>query len=628
MYGLLVRWMITLSALTISRIFFLVRYGPWVGISVGQGIQAAIWGLRWDWTTATYLTLPLWIGIFSHKLQRSLWLLILSVAWAWEMIDLGYFAYSQHRSNADLWQVLSVWDEMKSLFFFYLKDFWGLVALWLVGLIFFSKIEKNLQRRLASQKKLLRYSFLLLPIYILGLRGGLQVRPLSLVDAYLPNCTFCGVFVYPSTFSLIKSLDQDPLPRLDRGSLPEALKYVSPLRPPSPSPFPKLPNIVLLIIESLSAEYLDSQLVPFIDSLRKQGQSVKDFYSASTRSAEGIPAILGGIPTWAGEAFIFSRYADLPIESLPLLLKKQGYTSVFFHGGYNGTMGLESFCRKIHFDAYYGLNEYPYKIDYQGGWGVPDGPFLEFFAEKISKLPEPFFAVCFTLSTHHPYTVPENYPAPRHPIEATLQYTDRALRKFFSLYKHSASYSNTLFVLTADHPGPVLNPDYYALPQNRKVPIILFHPTLSIPPLRSIGSQIDILPTLAQVAAYPDTFFALGESLWDTTYNWAPIPINPSTFGAVDKNQFISLTLEELPNASDNLAKHLRAHLIIYYTALTQNALTYKRWKKKYTFNTCANGCGSFSRFLPLKGPTIPQKIRAPCPSVLFKTPIKKLFFF
>ncbi|MGQ9863335.1 MAG: LTA synthase family protein [Bacteroidia bacterium] len=605
MYGLLVRWMVTLCALMVGRVLFLVRYGPMEGISAEQGLQAALWGLRWDWTTATYLTLPLWIGIFSDRLQRGIWLVFFSLAWGWEIMDLGYYAYSHHRSNADMWQVLGLWDELQSLLTSYVRDFWGLIALWLVGVIALSKIEKNLLTLLPLEKKFFRYGlWLLLPVYVLGLRGGLQLRPLSPVDAYLPNCPTCGVFLYPSTFSLLKSLDQDPLPNLNLVPLSEAVTYEPPLKPPRPCPFTKQPNIVLLIIESLSEEYLHSQLLPFLDSLRKISQNVQYGYSASTRSAEGIPALVAGIPTWAGEAFIFSRYADLPIESLPGLLKKQGYTSAFFHGGHNGTMGLENFCKRIGFDAYYGLNQYPGKKNYPNSWGIPDKPFLRFFAQELTKFREPFFAVCFTLSTHHPYTVPDSsvYPAPRHPIEATLRYTDEALKDFFAEAARSPTYAHTLFVITADHPGPVLDPAYYPLPQQRRIPIMLFHPTETIPPLRHVGSQLDILPTLAQAAGYPDTFFALGKSLWDTTYGWAPIPIDYATYGAVDETQFVSMRLGAPPEPT-KLLRHLQAHLTIYHTALTHNALTSSYWEKSLISNYAPMGLALFPTLCLRKTP-------------------------
>src|SRR5690554_7662429 len=77
-------------------------------------------------------------------------------------------------------------------------------------------------------------------------------------------------------------------------------------------------------------------------------------------------------------------------------------------------------------------------------------------AESITnELQEPFLASLFTLSSHHPYFVPEehrgNLPDGPHPMAKSVAYADMSLRMFFDVAKKQPWYENTVFIICADH---------------------------------------------------------------------------------------------------------------------------------------------------------------------------------
>jgi hypothetical protein len=47
-------------------------------------------------------------------------------------------------------------------------------------------------------------------------------------------------------------------------------------------------------------------------------------------------------------------------------------------------MGFESFTRMAGYEKYVGRNEYPSDNDYDGTWGIYDGPFLQYFANETN----------------------------------------------------------------------------------------------------------------------------------------------------------------------------------------------------------------------------------------------------
>ena len=65
-------------------------------------------------------------------------------------------------------------------------------------------------------------------------------------------------------------------------------------------------------------------------------------------------------------------------------------------------MGFYSYCRKAGFDNYFGMEEYGNTVDFDGSWGVFDGPFMQYFANHLKEKQQPFFTTFFSLSSHPP----------------------------------------------------------------------------------------------------------------------------------------------------------------------------------------------------------------------------------
>jgi len=101
--------------------------------------------------------------------------------------------------------------------------------------------------------------------------------------------------------------------------------------------------------------------------------------------------------------------------------------------------------------------QYPRPNESDGHWGIPDEPYLHYFADQLNETPQPFCKVVFTLSSHHPYFVPEHYksvlPRGTMPIHQAVAYSDLSLKKFFEMVKSSKWYNNTIFLITAAIPS-------------------------------------------------------------------------------------------------------------------------------------------------------------------------------
>jgi phosphoglycerol transferase MdoB-like AlkP superfamily enzyme len=326
-------------------------------------------------------------------------------------------------------------------------------------------------------------------------------------------------------------------------------------RPESNKPLTK-ENVVIIILESFAREYigaLNPELeggnyegyTPFIDSLISVSLTFDVSLANGKKSIDAMPSILASVPSLE-TPYTISHYANNKINGLPELLKRKGYYTAFFHGAPNGSMGFDSFARVAGFDDYFGLDQYPDKSDFDGMWGVWDEPFLRFFASKMNDFKQPFMTSVFTVSSHHPFEVPEKYkgrftkgPAP---IVEVVGYTDYALRKFFEEVSLAPWFSNTLFVITADHTNESIHKEFQNNFGSYSIPVIFYKPGSELKGTRPrIAQQIDIMPTVLSYLNYDEEYIAFGNNLLDESYESFAFNTSGSTYHLYMKDHLLEM---------------------------------------------------------------------------------------
>lgn len=206
------------------------------------------------------------------------------------------------------------------------------------------------------------------------------------------------------------------------------------------------------------------------------------------------------------------------------ILGAEGYETAFFHGAQNGSMGFQAFAQKTGFQKYYGRTEYEEvkgTDDFDGTWAIWDEPFLQYYAEEMGKMKQPFMTAVFTASSHHPFAVPEKYkdvyPEEGIAMHKCIRYTDMAIGKFFDTCSKQPWFKNTIFVLTSDHTNMSDHAEYQANLGGFCSPIIIYDPSNPIGEVQDkIAQQIDILPTILGLLGYNKPYFGFGIDLLKT----------------------------------------------------------------------------------------------------------------
>jgi phosphoglycerol transferase MdoB-like AlkP superfamily enzyme len=458
-------------------------------------------------------------------------------------MDFVYYRFVDKRATADVFKTFEHETNMGKLFFRFLIDYWPatLFALtaWFLMVYLYNLVivEKPVKFNKVSYNSINILVIPLVSVLCIGAaRGGFRqsTQPITIGTAARFVDTPRDVAIVLNTpFSFFRTLDKKNLVKYEFFNDEMLKKLYDPVHKPSETkPFTNK-NVVVIILESFAREYIGSLnldldggtyngYTPFIDSLIHESLTFDVSIANGKKSIDAMPSILASVPSLE-IPYTISNYANNQIEGLPGLLKKKGYYSAYFHGAFNGSMGFEQFSRMAGFDEYFGLNQYPDKADFDGVWGVWDEPFFKFCGEKMNSFKQPFLASIFSVSSHHPFKIPEKYtgkfkkgPAP---ILEVVGYTDFALRKFFNSVSKMAWFNNTLFVITADHTNESIHKEFQNNLGSYSVPIIFFKPGSDLRGIKKrIAQQIDIMPTVLGYLNYDEEFFAFGNNLLDDSY--------------------------------------------------------------------------------------------------------------
>ncbi len=531
---LIKRLFIAMVVASLCRLLFLLFNPGFFQYPVADLLQGFAYGLLYDLSVNIYvhgLFLALHLlpasWFFGKRLQQFLFALFLIgqfVIVFFNLIDIGYFPISGKRSGIEIFSMAGETDGMVAK---YLSDYWYLLLALFAFIGFSYKWYLPTYKRAISETLLRKpgkvFSEIIFRVFILafafvGARGGLNLLPLNTFDAARQTRAELIPLVVNTPFNMIISTQQSGLAELNYMSVQTEEKWFKPLQKMQLEEGQR--NIVLIIVESLGKEYVGfynnkKGYTPFLDSLMQYSQVYTHAYANGKKSIEGIPAIMASMPSWMETPYLSSYYQGNSLQGIGSYLGRKSYDVSFYHGGKNGTMSFDNFIALSGGGNYYGKNEYPNELDFDGYWGISDRPYLQYFARELGKKKEPFFSTVFTLTSHHPYELPANevgkFPKGTLPIHQTIAYTDDALREFFAFAKTQAWYKHTTFVLTADHSAENETP-YYQSPQGIfEVPLFVFRPdSLGAILHAKTVSHIDIMPLILYESHYADSFFTFG----------------------------------------------------------------------------------------------------------------------
>ncbi|KMP11584.1 hypothetical protein UR09_03010 [Candidatus Nitromaritima sp. SCGC AAA799-A02] len=224
-------------------------------------------------------------------------------------------------------------------------------------------------------------------------------------------------------------------------------------------------NVIFLQIEALQKWVIGSRLnnsevTPFLNELAKQSFYFSEIFdqTGDSPTANSEFAVLNSnLPLPRGS--VAFRRPQNNFVTLPYVLKGQGYST---HAAHAYTRAMWN--RGVVFPRY-GFEHLSFSEELSKvpkiGWGLADDTFLSLQAGALEKMPQPFFALLITLSSHTPYDyIPDDLrQLNTGALTGTelgnylhsVHYVDQAIKNFFNKLEKKNLLHNTLLVIYGDH---------------------------------------------------------------------------------------------------------------------------------------------------------------------------------
>ncbi len=316
--------------------------------------------------------------------------------------------------------------------------------------------------------------------------------------------------------SLIEQLWWDGLDRLGDKTIPPTPEDLAPItlvRTEARPPF----NIVLVLLESMGAKSTsiytpDLPTTPNLAALAEKGWWARTAYSVVPHTSKAIVTTMCGSWPQLVSEIREAGPGGLPDRCLPALLGELGYRSAFFQTAHEGFENRGALVHRMGFDRFRSRDTLRApgfeKVNY---FGIEDRAMLEPGLEWSKQGDQPFFATYLTLTTHHDYGTPSDWPdrtfkgikGRQLKYLNAVRYVDDFVGKLVAAYEEAGLADNTLFVILGDH-GEAFGQhgrsmhDLVIYEEGLQIPMLLYGPGVldGTGVIEGPRQQIDVVPTV------------------------------------------------------------------------------------------------------------------------------------
>lgn len=268
------------------------------------------------------------------------------------------------------------------------------------------------------------------------------------------------------------------------------------------------------------------EITPNLNKLAADNFHYRNFYTmvgqGTTSDAEFVVNTSMLVPSHAPAT---KDYVQKALPSLPKLMSAAGYQTATFHTNDVSFWNRTELYSAIGWDKYYDKSFFG--DEDHVAFGASDEVLYAKTIEELKKMDaadKPFYAQVISMSSHHPYNIPEDKVRIDLPeaFDNTIvgryikaqNYADYALGQFIDQLKASGLWDDSIVLFYGDHQGlPVYSLDTkqkelmqgllgheYGYPDMFNIPLIMHAPDVTYPALiDKTGGQVDILPTVANL---------------------------------------------------------------------------------------------------------------------------------
>lgn len=534
---------------------FVFHHATFASLSGGQIFSAFFNGMRFDLAVVALFLGPV-ILLFNLPVNSVRYVKSCVLFMAFELMvmagflvaDLIYFPYVKRHIAEEILQISADWGFVLT----YMLTKAVLPVLLLLVLLFLAAVFVH---------KIFKYRYIFDPYYakgelvkllvcalfiFLGIRGHLGFgKPIGIADVYqyasspaAAALTLNGVFTayqvgrkgsvdirndYPADKAIANA---QKLLIAPSEMVPDE-KYPL-MRRPKKAREAKDVNIFIVLLEGWHPYYIDGLsgnhfgVTPVFDEIIKNGVNFTNAYAVGLRSIFGFAGVLAGVPLVPGLPMFGYGLELTSFFRFPGALADGGWCTFFAQTSNRDSYRLCALASYLGAQGSYGnedmkkllpyIDKAPFGYDYDG---------LMFGADQIGACKnKKFFGMLFTGITHDPFarTLPQfdKYKGKTWDdgFKNTLYFADWSIGEFLERAKKEGWFDNTVFVFVADHTSG--GPDSDSLYNKFRIPLVLYAPKILKPrTVDYVVSQLDVMPTLYNLAGLDVPYTALGRDMLD-----------------------------------------------------------------------------------------------------------------
>lgn len=278
------------------------------------------------------------------------------------------------------------------------------------------------------------------------------------------------------------------------------------------------------------------EVTPNINKIMKESMYFSNFYHQTgqgrTSDADfSAHSSLHPLPTGS----VFIRYPNHSYDMLPQILKDQGYSTGAYHAYDASFWNRYNMYNQMGYDRFYSKKDYT--IDEPLGWSLGDASFFRQSVDYMKQNKAPFYSFLISLSSHHPYTLPEDHQVlDMGDLKGTifgdyiqsLHYVDDAFGKMVEQMKSEGLWDKTILLFYGDHDNSIKEKGPMEQFLGRSLTDIEFEQIHNQVPMLvhlpdgahagvydAVGGQLDMAPSLLYLLGIkPEDYYMMGNNLF------------------------------------------------------------------------------------------------------------------
>lgn len=304
-------------------------------------------------------------------------------------------------------------------------------------------------------------ALLLIPLIIIGIRGGLDESTTNIGQVYYSQNQFLNHSAVNPIFSFFASLEKSgsnivSFKFMDQKTCDDIVNQLYNTQSIDCDTLltTDTPNIIVILLESCGGQFTEiggrTDITPNLNKMAKEGIYFANCHANSWRTDRGT------LCTWSGyPSFPNTSVMKIPAKSRTLpniartLQQERGYSTHYLYGGDINFTNMRSYLVSGGFQDLTWKTDYTTDEQQTARWGVRDDITFHTLTQLTKTMKQPFLIGYSTLSSHSPWDVPIHHFDDE--VLNAFYYLDQCVGNFIQQLRHTELWNHTLIVMLPDH---------------------------------------------------------------------------------------------------------------------------------------------------------------------------------